>query len=122
MESPTTMAMAITNKSYPVACALLDPAFAERPKKDVIGSFVVINKVSRGRNRSSRSSLDAGMYIYSSILSSTMRTSEAAPETTSTAPRPLTVGNVWCSAEVFEEDYRFSGKPVTDQFTKIVER
>ena len=89
MKHITTMAMRITEDTYPIAVACLPAVVATMPVKNVVGKYLVINDLS------------------------TRHTKDGA------ARFSLEVGNSWMPKRVFKDNFAFVKKELPGRFAEV---
>lgn len=92
------MAIRITEKTHPIAVASLPPGFAMIPKKEVLGTFLIINEISGRRPRIGGRSID-GRGVADMIA----------------------IGNSHMDEKDFFAAYKFLGNELPNQFTEVEE-
>lgn len=85
-----TMAVKISKKTYPIACACLPAVFATIPLEKVLGHYLVINELEAKHIKS-----EGERPI-------------------------LIVSNTWMTEKVFEEIYLFKDAELIDIFVEVV--
>lgn len=85
-----TMAVKISIKTYPIACACLAAGFATTPLEQVLDHYLVINELEAKRFKS-----EGERPI-------------------------LVIGNSWMSEKIFKENYKFKDEEMIDTFTEVV--
>lgn len=87
-----TMAVQITDATYPVAVACLAGGFAMRPKYDVLGAYLIINE------------------LHAECFKSTGKSPI------------LVLKNSWMDQKLFQEKYRWVLGQQTDEFAEVTRR